>query len=809
MSIRGGGVITGTVVVLLILLFPGFASTKIGPDGKGKGPPYKEGELLVKFRDTAPRGAAAREIHARGGLSLKEFPRLGLHRVRLPHGMSVAEGMAKFYENPDVEYVEPNYRVHASALPDDPEFVSQWSMNIINAPDAWDTITDVSGVVIAVIDTGVDYTHRDLKANIWRNPGETDCGDGIDDDGNGFMDDCLGWDFLNGDNDPMDDAATSHGTHVAGIAGADGNNGRDVAGTAWRVQIMPLKFLGADGGGFLADAIQAILYARDMGADIINCSWGSSLFSLALQDAIRATPALFVCAAGNDAPDGGGDADAVPHYPSGYSEGHIISVAATARDDGLAFYSNFGRNSVDLGAPGGDVGLGNRVLSTVIQVDPFFSHTFTPAEFGQWTALPAGRWQLTSAVWNSPPFSMSDGPGLDVPYPGFSNAVVTSPAIALPGGGCVFHYEAMRDIALGDFLFVEASADLANWTELASYTDVSDASFQTFAHFLTGFDAANPPTVRFRLEANGDNAVGADGAYIDNVRVNCPGSFPVTTGELIGTSMAAPHVSGTAALLKGLGLQKGLDPPLGALGMKQLIMSSVDPVGSLLANTVSGGRLNAFEAVSRLAAAPADPPLAPTALGARPVSSSAVELTWTDESFDEEAFFIERRQGSGPFVGVAIAGAGSESHVDTGLSPVTAYTYRVSAFNGSSSGFSNEAQATTLEVKSGGGGCFIATAAYGSPLAPEVMVLRRFRDRHLLTNRAGTGLVKLYYRYSPPLAEFIGERQRLRAASRMALTPVVYGVKYPWASALALLLLGAAPFIIRKRFSRNHKGQRL
>jgi subtilisin family serine protease len=714
--------------------------------------------------------------------------------------MTVAEGIAKFYGNPDVEYVEPNYRVHASTLPDDPEFTSQWGMSIVSAPAAWDTITDASGVIIAVIDTGVDYTHRDLKANIWRNPGETACDDRTDDDGNGFVDDCSGWDFLDEDNDPMDDSIISHGTHVAGIAGADGNNGRDVAGTAWRIQIMPLKFLGADGGGSIAGAIAAILYAGDMGADIINCSWGSNGFSLGLQDAIRMTPALFVCAAGNDAPDGGGDTDVVPHYPSGYSEGHIISVAGTTRNDGLAFYSNFGRNSVDLGAPGGDFGPGNRVLSTVIQVDPFFSHVFTPDEFGQWTAVPADRWQLTSAVWNSPPFSMADGPGLDVPYPGFSNAVVTSPAIPLPGGGCVFHYEALRDIAPGDLLFVEASADLTNWTEVGSHTDVSDASFQTFAHFLTGFDAATPVTVRFRLEANGDNADFADGVYIDNVRVNCPGSLPVTTGELIGTSMAAPHVSGTAALLKGL------DPSLGALGMKQVIMSSVDLVPSLLSNTVSGGRLNAFQAVSRLLTAPGAP-LAPSALHAEPVSSFAIQLTWTDQSSDEEAFFIERKQGGGPFVGVAIVGPGLQSHTDSGLSPQTTYTYRVSAFNGSSSGFSNEAEATTFKVRSGGA-CFIATAAYESPLAPEVMVLRGFRDRHLLTNRAGKKLVELYYRYSPPLAEFIKGRPRLRAASRMALAPVVYGVQYPWASALIVLLLAAAPFIIRRKFLRNPKGQR-
>jgi subtilisin family serine protease len=160
----------------------------------------------------------------------------------------------------------------------------------ISATKAWDITTGSNTIVVAVIDTGVDYTHPDLAANIWTNPGEIP-DNGIDDDGNGYVDDVHGYDFINNDNDPMDD--NGHGTHCAGVIGAIGNNGIGIAGVAWKVKIMPLKFLRADGNGDTAASLNAIAYARRMGANVISCSWGGTAKSQALADAIASTNILF------------------------------------------------------------------------------------------------------------------------------------------------------------------------------------------------------------------------------------------------------------------------------------------------------------------------------------------------------------------------------------------------------------------------------------------------------------------------------------------------------------------------------------
>jgi subtilisin-like proprotein convertase family protein len=199
--------------------------------------------------------------------------------------------------------------------------------------------------VTAVIDTGVDYTHPDLASNIWTNTDEV-AGNGIDDDGNGFVDDVRGWDFVNNDSDPMDD--NGHGTHVAGTIGAVGNNGIGVTGVAWTASIMPLKFLDQSGSGSLSDAIKAIQYARVNGAKIINASWGGGGFSSALQSAITqfiTSGGLFVAAAGNEATNN----DVTPSYPANYQG--VISVGASTRTDTRASFSNYG-TSVDVFAPG-------------------------------------------------------------------------------------------------------------------------------------------------------------------------------------------------------------------------------------------------------------------------------------------------------------------------------------------------------------------------------------------------------------------------------------------------------------------------
>lgn len=249
----------------------------------------------------------------------------------------------------------PNYVLKANDVtPNDPQFSSLWGLSAskgINAPSAWDVSTGSSDVVVAIIDTGVDYTHPDLAANIWTNPGEID-GNGIDDDHNGYIDDVHGISAIGRSGNPLDD--NGHGSHCAGTIGGTGNNGVGVAGVNWRVKIMGLKFLSASGSGSLAAAIEAINYMVDMKNRGVNIrvssnSWGGGGYSASLATAIkRATDAgiVFVAAAGNEANDNDQNAS----YPAGYDG--VVSVAAIDQNRNLASFSNYGAESVDIAAPG-------------------------------------------------------------------------------------------------------------------------------------------------------------------------------------------------------------------------------------------------------------------------------------------------------------------------------------------------------------------------------------------------------------------------------------------------------------------------
>ncbi|MFM7245302.1 MAG: S8 family serine peptidase [Planctomycetaceae bacterium] len=261
--------------------------------------------------------------------------------------------------------IEPDVAIRPTAVPNDPSFREQWGLRNtgqsggtsgadIAAVAAWDVTTGSRSVVVAVIDSGFDYTHPDLAANVWRNPGEVP-GDGIDNDGNGFVDDVHGWDFANDDADPMDD--DGHGTHVAGTIGAVGDNGVGVTGVAWQVSIMGLKFLDSEGNGYTSDAIAAISYAtrmrREFGVNVVatNNSWGGGDRSLALRAAIAdgsAAGILFVTAAGNDGING----DRRANYPANEDLDAVITVTATNRDNRLPSFANYGPVHVDLAAPG-------------------------------------------------------------------------------------------------------------------------------------------------------------------------------------------------------------------------------------------------------------------------------------------------------------------------------------------------------------------------------------------------------------------------------------------------------------------------
>jgi subtilisin family serine protease len=269
---------------------------------------------------------------------------------------TIHETLERLKNSSDIEYIEPDGIAYAIHQPNDPQWQSQWAHLKIQSPQAWDLGQGSHSVVVAVIDTGFDYTHQDLAANVWTNTNETP-GNGRDDDGNGLIDDYRGFDFANNDSDPMaDDSPTFHGTHVAGTIGAVGNNGIGITGHSPVVKIMGLKFLGANGQGQISNAIRAINYAVSKRVKIISNSWGSNQSSQALGDAIaraRGAGILFVAASGNGGSDGVGDNnDSVPNYPSNYTYDNVVAVAATGQNDQLTRFSNFGFRTVHVAAPG-------------------------------------------------------------------------------------------------------------------------------------------------------------------------------------------------------------------------------------------------------------------------------------------------------------------------------------------------------------------------------------------------------------------------------------------------------------------------
>ena len=243
-------------------------------------------------------------------------------------------------------FEEDAVRQFDTTVSNDPQIGNLWGMTKIDAQDAWGISTGSKSVVVAVIDTGVDYTHPDLAANIWTNPNAGE---------DGFVGDVHGYNFVANTGDCMDD--NGHGTHVSGTIAAVGNNGLGVAGVNWSTSIMALKFLNSQGQGYLSDAVRAINYATmerttyGVNVRVMNASWGGGSFSTAMQSAIQAAGdagILFVAAAGNSASNN----DVTPQYPANYRLPNVISVAASDQNDNLAYFSCYGATTVDIAAPG-------------------------------------------------------------------------------------------------------------------------------------------------------------------------------------------------------------------------------------------------------------------------------------------------------------------------------------------------------------------------------------------------------------------------------------------------------------------------
>jgi thermitase len=355
--------------------------------------PHVQGEIVVKFKAGKGKNFLSQKSTSKLGILAKREVALSygsLSVLKVANDKSMTSVLASLNNNPDVEFAEPNYTYSVNPIkenaaltkklqrspftdftastPDDTDFGKLWGLRNtgsnepkgttagiegadVNALKAWDITKGSRAVKIAVIDTGVDYNHPDLKSNMWVNTKEIP-GNGIDDDKNGFIDDVYGYDFANNDSNPMD--GNGHGTHCSGTIGAVHNNRIGVSGVMGDVSIMAIKFLGDDGSGSLEAAIKAIDYATMMDVDLMSNSWGGGGRSEALLEAIKRASdkgIIFSAAAGNSSSNN----DTSPSYPASYDVPNMVSVAALTAQNTLASFSSYGRNSVHIAAPGHNI----------------------------------------------------------------------------------------------------------------------------------------------------------------------------------------------------------------------------------------------------------------------------------------------------------------------------------------------------------------------------------------------------------------------------------------------------------------------
>ena len=340
----------------------------------------REGELLIRFRRSA---SLAEQNSVAASIGAREFRVLrgksGIVKVVLGRSQTIESAALALQNQPLVQAAEPNYVIYQdnagkpkagpsasthsqqAGIPNDPRFTEQWALqnlggnsrlfgSDIQVSSVWSHSTGQRELRIAVIDSGIDFNHPDLKNQQWKNQKENR--DGKDQDGNGYIDDVSGWNFVKDNQNVADE--NGHGTNIAGIVAAEGNNGIGIAGVLWKASLMSLRVLDANGMGDVASAIEALDYATEHGAQVINLSWGSDAKSLFLKDAIRRSAkfgAVVVCSAGND----GRDLAVHPYYPASFDLPNLVSVAASDPFDNPLLVSNFGAQVPTIAAPGAEV----------------------------------------------------------------------------------------------------------------------------------------------------------------------------------------------------------------------------------------------------------------------------------------------------------------------------------------------------------------------------------------------------------------------------------------------------------------------
>ena len=515
----------------------------------------------------------------------------------VPLKSNVRRAATQLERDPRVEWAQPNYYQHGAALPNDALYGRQWSLPAIGAPAAWDQTTGSDAVRVAIVDSGINADEPDLAPNV-------------------RMD--LGWDFVSNDADASDNAG--HGTHVAGIVAARGNNGIGVSGVAWRASLIPVRVLDNMNIGTCSQIADGMAYAVQQGARVVNLSIGSPTPCQPERDVIDAAPnVLFVVAAMNDSED----VDQLPSFPCDYPSPNLICVAATDEHDQLADFSNYGAQSVDLAAPG------DNILSTYVQWGPkdvISDEGFEAPLSGDWaTGGTPNTWGRSFTYWHSGSWSLSDSPSGQ--YANNTDTYAALTDVDLNGKrDCAASVYARTALADNDVLLAETSPDLQTWGKRITARSGTSNGFERWLIDLSELEGHAGGGLAFRLitDASGTD----EGVALDDLQVFCvpvvtdlsgaPDEFEIDWG----TSMATPHVTGVATLLLSLA------PQLTASQLKQVILATVDPLPSLSGKTVTGGRLDAASAVELVTQALAQaggasgpPPASPPA--SRPPASTA------------------------------------------------------------------------------------------------------------------------------------------------------------------------------------------
>lgn len=704
---------------------------------------YVPGELIVKFRDAASAATVAAAHSAAGGRTIKTFSAgtSRLHHLKLNPGVVVEDAVSKYQQSPAVEYAEPNYLYQVTMIPDDTQFTSLWGLQNtgqtvngtvgtagvdIDAPHAWDLTTGSPDVIIGVVDSGIAYDHPDLAPNIWINTGEIP-NDGIDNDGNGFIDDVNGYDFFSDDPDPMDAPSpffppsgnAGHGTHVAGTIAAVGNNGLGITGVMQTAKLMVLKAGDVTGNLTSAAILQAEDYARVKGARAINASFGRSggpcsQAEYNLLSALNTAGVMFVVAAGNN----NASNDVTPSYPAQYSVAtacgpglpNVIAVAAIDQNSNKASFSNFGATSVQIAAPGVNI-YSARPTSNVTQV-LFHNYDSNPGALGYTFTGTNNSWGFTNNVSLSPPTSLTDSPAGN--YLNNTNSFATGPMFSTVGQrGCrlVGALRLATELNFDGFLLDISRDGGVIWT--TNGIGVSGSTGGTFINMPFSDIPDRSAKTRFRVNFISDSSIVDDGGYFDDIEVACTAGAPSGTTDyqfLQGTSQATPHVTGV------VGLVLAVSPSLNVAQIRDAILNTGVLVPALNGVVSTGRRLNAFNAVSSVMAT-FTVPVTKNGTGTGTVTSNPAGIdcgSSCNASFNQGTTVKLTATPDAGFVFTGWSGGGCTG---TGTCVVNTAATITATFDVPASG-----GGAVQGSSDGGGGCTVAQAGTSDALMPTLLL---------------------------------------------------------------------------------------